>query len=169
MKKLLNFLFTAAVLTSCTNIKQIADLNMISTRNVETKEYVLIKNYQGNPGNKKVLKKSKAKTLDEAINLTVRNTPGGEYMKNVKIYIIERPFSEHYAAEGDVWGLKEGVITYMGFKVGDRVQWSTKKTFQKNVIHKGTVASFKDGEVITVKEDGTETLLNIPFDELDKF
>ena len=168
MKKALVLLGLVTITSSCVKVRLIADLNMISTRNVESKEYILIKNYQGSQGNKKQLKKSKDKTIDEAINTTVRNTPGGEYLKNVKIYEIFKGYKIRYAAEGDVWGLKDTPISHMGFSIGDKVQWTSMENFKK-VVHVGYITSFKDIEFATVKEEGAEILKNVKIKELDKF
>jgi hypothetical protein len=100
MKKATMVLAIAAMLTSCMSSKQIGKLNMISNRNVDSKmDYVLIKNYVG--GSKKELKRYKGKTIEEAIDKVVKATPGGEFLKNVKLYVID---SKYYAVEGDVWG-----------------------------------------------------------------
>jgi hypothetical protein len=59
-----------------TKVVELGKLNMISNRNVDSKtEYVLIKNYAGSDKNeiKKALKKTKATTMDAAVDETVRN------------------------------------------------------------------------------------------------
>ncbi|MES2287600.1 MAG: hypothetical protein V4547_18035 [Bacteroidota bacterium] len=88
------------LITSCMSTKQIGKLNMISNRNVDSKmDYKLIKNYVG--GSRKELRRYKGKSLEEAIDNVVKATPGGEFLKNVKIYIVN---SKYYAVEGDIWG-----------------------------------------------------------------
>lgn len=87
-------------MASCMSVKQIGKLNMISNRNVDSKmEYKLIKNYVG--GSKREFRKHKGKSLEEAIDNVVRSVPGGEFLKNVKIYHID---GKYYAVEGDIWG-----------------------------------------------------------------
>jgi hypothetical protein len=75
---------------SCTSVKQIGDINMVSSRNVDkTMDYVLLRSYMG--GNKKEIKDSKKLkigSLENAINKVVKETPGGEFLKNVKIYLV---------------------------------------------------------------------------------
>lgn len=92
-------------ISSCSNIKRIGDLNMISNRNIDTKEnYVLIERYVND--SKREIKKSKAKTIEEAIDKTVKNVNGGEFIKNAKIYMIQKKNKYYFAVEGDVWGVK---------------------------------------------------------------
>jgi hypothetical protein len=93
----MNKLFTAKTLlvatvflSSCAGVKvtQIGKLNMISNRNVDSKmDYSLLKNYMG--ASNKEIKKAKATTLEDAIDETVRNTSGGEFLKNVKVYLYK--------------------------------------------------------------------------------
>jgi hypothetical protein len=122
-----------ALLSSCMSVRQIGQFNMISTRNIDSKTtYVLLKTYAG--GDKKELKKARAETIDQAIDKTVKSVPGGEYMMNVKIYIITKGDAMYFAAEGDVWGrgttAASGEVvaaSYKGFKVGDTVTWKNPK------------------------------------------
>lgn len=130
---------------SCKSVKQIGKLTMIANRNIDSKtDYVQLRAYMG--GSKRELKRLKAKTIEEAIDNVVRNTPGGEFLKNVKIYLIG---GTKYAVEGDVWGLSGQ--NFKGFKVGDKVQYSG--TFGKT--RKGTIAELKNEKECIVKlEDG---------------
>lgn len=108
----------ALALTSCMSVKQVGNLNMISTRNVDSKgDYVLLRNYMG--GTKRELKKSKAKDFQQAIDNVVKQTPGGEFLKNVKVYIVKR---KYFAVEGDIWGLESGQ-NMRGYALGSRVQY----------------------------------------------
>ena len=87
-------------MSSCMSTKEIGKLNMISNRNVDSKmDYVLIKNYAGS--SKKELKRNKDVSIEKAIDKVVKATPGGEFLKNVRIYIVD---GKYYAVEGDVWG-----------------------------------------------------------------
>ena len=116
--KKIAILATSISLASCMSIKEIGDLNMISTRNVDSKgDYVLLRNYMG--GTKKELKKSKAIDLEQAINNVVKQTPGGEFIKNVKVYIINK---KYFAVEGDIWGLQSGQ-NMRGYSLGSKVQY----------------------------------------------
>ncbi len=70
---------------------------------------------------KKEIKKTENTSLDSAIDHTVRNTPGGEFLKNVKFYLVIKGSKRYYVSEGDVWGVKSQE-NFRGFKVGDKVQ-----------------------------------------------
>ena len=140
-------------LTSCFTVVELGKLNMISNRNVESKaDYVMLKNYAGGDINeiKKALKKTKATTLDQAVDETVRNVAGGEFLKNVKVYGLKKKEKLYLFVEGDVWGFAENV-SYRGFKIGDKVQW-------KDITgtHKGKITGLTDSEKCMVKEDGKE-------------
>lgn len=100
MKKAICLLMIAVGMTSCMQTKEIGKLNMISNRNIDSKmDYVLIKNYVG--GSRKELRNFKGESIEKAIDNVVKSTPGGEFLKNVKIYVVD---SKYYAIEGDVWG-----------------------------------------------------------------
>lgn len=143
----------AGALTSCISTKQIGDLNMISTRNVETKtDYVLIRNYMG--GTKKELKRSKAKDLKDAVNNLVKQTPGGEFVKNAKVYLVN---GKYYAVEGDIWGVAQN-INFRGFKVGDIVQYKGNKY---------TITELKNDKVCTIKDDN-EKIREVSYDDLKR-
>ncbi|MBK6834244.1 MAG: hypothetical protein IPG89_08235 [Bacteroidetes bacterium] len=143
----------AGALTSCISTKQIGDLNMISTRNVETKtDYVLIRNYMG--GTKRELKRSKAKDLKDAVNNLVKQTPGGEFVKNAKVYLVN---GKYYAVEGDIWGIAQN-INFRGFKVGDIVQYKGNKY---------TITELKNDKVCTIKDDN-EKIREASYDDLKR-
>ena len=128
-------------LSSCARVKvtQIGKLNMISNRNVDSKmDYSLLKNYMG--ASDKEIKKAKATTIEYAIDETVRNTSGGEFLKNVKVYLVQNKKKMYYAVEGDVWGIK-GEKNVSGFTIGNLVQWKDKlyKTQQGKITeHKNS-------------------------------
>lgn len=107
MKKTIYILVAAVLMGSCMNVKQIGKLNMISNRNIDSKmDYANLNNYAG--GSKKELRKLKSKTLEGAIDNVVKKTTGGEFLKNVKIYVIN---SKYFAVEGDVWGYPQTTST----------------------------------------------------------
>ncbi len=160
----LSILIISMLFSSCasTKITQIGKLNMISNRNVDSKtDYVLLKSYMG--GTDKEIKKSEAKSIEDAIDETVKNTSGGEFLKNVKIYLVQYKSESYYAVEGDIWGIK-GQENFRGFTVGDLVQW--KKGFGK--IHKGKITGFIDSTECMVKEDGKEESKPISIDKITK-
>ena len=93
--------------SSCVAIKDIGNLTMVSTRNVETtKSYQSIKKYASLT--KKELRKTRATSIQAAIDEVVRKVDGGEYLMNVKIYQVAKSNGfavlYYYAVEGDVWG-----------------------------------------------------------------
>lgn len=140
-------------LSSCFTVVELGKLNMISNRNVESKaDYVMLKNYAGGDANeiKKALKKTKSTTLDQAVDETVRNVAGGEFLKNVKVYGVKKKEKMYLFVEGDVWGFAENV-SYRGFKVGDMVQWK-----DISGVHKGRITGLTDSEKCMVKEEGKE-------------
>ena len=129
---------------------------MISQRNIDSKtEYVLVRSYAGGG---KDIKKSKATSLQDAISQTVRDVPGGEFLKNAKVYYVD---GKYIAVEGDVWGLGQG--EFKGFHVGDRVQWKTITG-----VHVGVIKSFLNSERCMVQEDGKNSANEEYYDKLRK-
>lgn len=118
-------------------------------------DYELIAAYAR--GNQKKITKSKAKTLDDALEQTVREVPGGVFVMNAKIYLVK---GKYFAVEGDVWGLKQNA-NYKGYKVGDHVMWKTAAGYKK-----GTVEAIKDSENCVVIEDGTTKRTTIKYVKL---
>jgi hypothetical protein len=155
------------IATSCVKIKPMGDLTMISTRNVDTKtEYQLVKNYIGL--SKKDKRKSNAKDIEEAVNLSVKSVPGGEFLKNVKLYQVTRTFPYRkikrscFIAEGDVWGLP-GEISMRGFKVGDKVFWNSVAGQVK-----GTIVELKDANQAAIQIEGQEKIELVKYEKLTK-
>jgi len=94
--------------TNCTSIKNIGALNMVSTRNIETSiKYVVIQ--KNSELTKKEKKRSRAETIQEAVDAAVKKVDGGEYLMNARIYLIKHDYflaySYYYAVDGDVWGI----------------------------------------------------------------
>jgi hypothetical protein len=168
MKKIMTILgafIIASSLTSCFTVMDLGKLNMISDRNIDSKmDYVLIKNYAGGNSKeiKKALKKTKATTIDAAVDETVRNVAGGEFLKNVKLYGVMKKKKMYLFVEGDVWGVA-GNESFRGFKVGDLVQW-------KDITgtHKGKITGLTDAEKCMVKEEGKENSQSLKFTSITK-
>jgi hypothetical protein len=158
MKKTI-IIIAAVALASCgPTFKQIGYLNMISTRNISTKEnYTVIRSYVGS--GHKDLKDHKGRTLDEAVSNLVRTVPGGEYVANAKVYVID---GQYYAIEGDVWGVAE-TQNFKGFKKGDRVWW--KDAFVK---YTGVITDLKDDKEVTVRQDENGKIRTVRYDEMSK-
>ncbi len=145
-------------LASCTSVKEIGDLNMISTRNVDSKgDYVLLRNYMG--GTKKELKKSRATSLDNAIDNVVKQTPGGEFVKNVKVYIVNK---KYFAVEGDIWGLQSGQ-NMRGYTLGSKVQYPCGVS--KCI---GKITDLTNDKVCQVKNDETGKVTTEKYSDLKK-
>lgn len=131
---------------------------MLSTRNVDQNgNYELKASYSG--GSQKELKKTKSETIEDAINQTVKKVPGGEYLMNVKIYLVD---GTYFAVEGDVWG-RAGNNAFRGFAVGDVVTW---KQLGGNIVT-GKIHTLKDDvKCIVQAEDGE--LIEKKYDDLSK-
>lgn len=158
MEKLFFAIFLIALSSSCVSVKQIGKVNMISNRNVDPKmDYDAISTYSG--GSKKELRKSKAKTIEDAIDQTVRKVPGGEFLMNVKIYMVN---GQYLAVEGDVWGSKTN-LAFRGFKVGDKVTWKTLGGTFKS----GTIISLKNDQVCLIETENGETVEK-KYDDISK-
>lgn len=153
------FLFIAliALISSCTSVKQIGKVNMVSNRNVDTKlNYEAITTYSG--GSKKELKKSRAITIEDAVDKTVRKVAGGEFLMNAKIYLID---GMYIAVEGDVWGIATNA-SFRGFKVGMKVTWETITGFKTGVIN-----SLKDDLTCLIQTEGGD-IIEKRYDSISK-
>lgn len=153
------------ILSSCSTVIELGRLNMVSTRNVESKvDYTLIKNYAGGDKNeiKKALKKTKATTLDAAVDETVKNVAGGEFLKNAKVYGVKKKEVMYLLVEGDVWGIT-GQESFRGFKIGDVVQWK-----ELTITKKGVITGLTDSEKCMVKEEGSENSQSVKYTGLTK-
>lgn len=183
------------VLNSCTESKLIGSVNMISNRNIDNSiKYQLLSTYVG--GTKKELRKSKAESIEEAINNTVRKVSGGEYLMNVKIWLVKHEIGKaHFAVEGDVWGSQtqqsyqqqpqtkkqeqaqpekqeqnQQVVNqtnFKGYSIGDKVLYSKKDLFSKKFVY-GVVEAFKDEAKCLIKEDGTGKVYEVKYEKLSK-
>lgn len=158
MKSLLKLTILFAFF-SCTSVKQVGKLTIVADRNIDSKtDYVLLRSYMG--GSTRELKRLKGKTLEDAIDNVVRNTPGGEFLKNARIYLVNGTM---FAVEGDVWGIK-GDQNFKGFHVGDKVQWSG--AFSS--VLKGMIVELKNETVCIVKLESNGNLKEVRYSELKK-
>lgn len=115
-------------------------------------------------GTKKELKRSKANSLDKAIDNVVKQTPGGEFAKNVKIYLVKKRFSKkiNFAVEGDIWGLQSGQ-NFRSFALGSKVQYTSNfKTCA------GRITDLTNDKVCQVKNDETGKITTEKYSELKK-
>ncbi len=180
MKKIKMLVFSAIVIVaislgSCTSLKQIGSVNMISQRNIDSKaDYVLLQVYAG--GSDRDLKGSRAKTIEDAINQTVKTIPGGEFLKNAKIYIVVQGKVFYYACVGDVWGVAGIAASYNGLKAGDKVTWKNTKLIKNSTdaqYFTGVIVSMKINEgTVLVKKDEIDNqnrgTVEVKIDELSK-
>ena len=149
MKHCFSTLLIAALLCGCSSSKfvLVGSVNMISSRNVDSKtDYVLIKT--GSDDSKSAFKKNKAESVDGAINNVVINVPGGEFLKNAKLYTDGKA----WAIVGDVWGVIESA-NVEGFRIGDKVLIKNS-ILKKDNFSKGEITGFKDRKTCIVKVDG---------------
>lgn len=162
----LSLILLSILITSCSSVREIGKVNMISTRNIDASvKYEILTTYSG--GSKRELKKSSAKSVDDAIDKTVKRVAGGEYLMNVKIYKVHK---HHYAVEGDVWGIPSHQ-SYRGFKVGDKVTWkntSLLSHFKGNKYLTGIISAHRDDRYCLVKVDGKDKTIELSYDEISK-
>ena len=108
---------------------------------------------------KQEIRKTKAMTIEDAIDQVVKSTPGGEFLKNVKVYLTG---NKYLAVEGDVWGIT-GNINFRGFKIGDKVKWT--KLFKDFA---GTIVNLKNDKVATIKRDSDQEIVEVEYNDLTK-
>ncbi len=159
MKTLLVGILAVTSLGACSSsVKQIGKVNMISNRNIDPKlDYAPLSTYAG--GSKSELKKAKETSIEDAIDKTVRKVPGGEFLMNAKIFMVD---GRYVVVEGDVWGVNTNVA-HRGFRVGDQVVWKSVT----GVVKMGVVKSLKDDKTCFVEtEDGTR--VEKKYDDISK-
>ena len=145
IKKFLFVLILPCTFIGCeVNAKLIGEINMISTRNIEQKnEYQLLKRYAG--ASKQEMLNSRCKNIQDAINQTVKDVPGGEYLMNAKIYLVNNMY---YIVEGDVYGIPvTGNIVSEYYKIGDEVSWKAGYNY------------FKSGKIVAIGNNHTYYLI----------
>ncbi len=163
-KRLLGVAIISLILISCQSIKvvQIGQLNMISNRNIDhSQNYHLIQTYVGASNEER--KKSRAETIQQAIDETVQNVQGGEYIMNARIYMV-MVSSEHqyYSVEGDVWGIALESISN-GFKAQDTVTWQISGNW-----YTGVIISLKDSKTCILKCIENGVIGELKYSELAK-
>jgi len=113
MKNKLSFatlILIVMLATSCSSWQRLGTLTMMSTRNIDSKiEYVELARYVDSESKeaKKALKRTTSETgkkLDLAVDRCVATVPGGEYLRNVQIYLN----GSKVKVIGDVWGKASG-------------------------------------------------------------
>lgn len=146
MKKLFILFSLILTLASTSCIRRIGDLTMLSNRNVNDRmDYCLKKSYTGD--SKREIRKNKHKMIEGSVEKVVQSVPGGEFLRNVKIYTVGK---DYYSVVGDVWGYCSEDASHKGFSVGDAVIWKEGAVFQR-----GTIEAIKNGDkAIVITGDG---------------
>jgi hypothetical protein len=108
------------------------------------------------------IRKTKAETTEDAIDQVVKSTPGGEYLKNVKLYLVTKGKKKYFAIEGDVWGIA-GNANFRGFTVGDKVKWT--KLFKD---YTGVIVDLKNDKICTIKTDTDQSIVEVDYKDLTK-
>lgn len=164
MRKHALLLFTTIVLIciSCgTVIKHVGTINMISTRNINPDgKYKLLSTYMGS--SKKDKEESRATSINQAVDDIVKKVPGGDYLMNCKIYLVN---NRYWAIEGDVWGTGEGNTgpSFRGFAVNDTVTWKDNGSSYAT----GTVIAIKDNICLVKPLNGNQTI-EVKYENLTK-
>jgi hypothetical protein len=212
MKNLLKLTLSCSVLLlffSCKStgirVASAGSLNMVATRNIDKgAEYVALKTYAGVSNTEldnaiarskkgligkkhpilQEINKYKANTINEAVDNVVKSQAGGEYLMNVRFYVVEISDAQsgnilfEYVASGDVWGLKGKDLEIKGYRINDMVVFTytkelqkalNKKNFPDGVIGKqyqGVVVGLSGAEATVKLENGS--LLDIPYNLLRK-
>ena len=156
MKKLIITTIAALILASCGSVREVGSFTMVSTRNIDSKtDYQLLASFSGQ--NRGFLYRNRGQTIQIAIDNIVRTVPGGDFLKNAKVYLIDERF---FAVEGDVWGLKQNQ-QFKGFAVGDLVYF---KAFGNYVS--GTIESLVDDTYCIV--NCNNDLIKKKYDDLSR-
>ena len=102
---------------------------------------------------------NRATSLDNAIDNVVKQTPGGEFVKNVKVYIVNK---KYFAVEGDIWGLQSGQ-NMRGYTLGSKVQYPCGVS--KCI---GKITDLTNDKVCQVKNDETGKVTTEKYSDLKK-
>lgn len=151
-------------------VTQIGHLNSISARNIDFQhgEYVRLATYVGDSKNE--LEKTDSLSIEDALNKTIKEYPGGEFLTNVKIYAVTKSNTKNtifYAISGDVWGLKGQEQGIKGFTIGDTVLWKKINLIGKTDYISVEITGFKDSETVVVKNsDGN--MCEVKIDNITK-
>lgn len=183
-------------------IQSAGDLTLASTRNIENSiEYKQLKAYAGvsrtdieaakvaskkgrikknNPIIKEV-NAYKSDNIQTAIDNVVKSVAGGEYLHNVRIYLLTSSkvqlfktleLSVDYVVTGDVWGTNDDNPNIKGFHKNDMVVFNFTKNLQKIIGKKnfrGQIGKQYQGRILTLKGgDATiqlenSSVLDVPY------
>lgn len=160
MKK--SLIAVSLLISSCSSIKPIGEVETLCYQKLDDKiKYELLASNVG--GGYKELNDTRMKgikTIPEAVKRVIDNVPGGVYMKNAKITIVDNGL---VSIEGDVWGIKSANVNIKGFSVGNYV------IYQKgSKITKAQVSALKDSETCFILEFGEDKPIEVPYLNLTK-
>lgn len=101
MKTITIYTIMAILLTSCASTyNEIGGLSMLADRHVDPNgHYKKLATAAG--ATKKEIKSTSADDMKSAINQVIAKVPGGLFLTNVKIYVVN---GDYLAVSGDVWG-----------------------------------------------------------------
>jgi hypothetical protein len=123
--KPLFYLFAALLMHSCGSYERIGQFTMISTRNIDnSKEFALLKKDV-----EAIVKTKNSDALQDGIDKAVATVENGEYLMNVKIYLMSD--GSKLKIVGDVYGVQPvkvnvntNVDADITFGVGDPVMFT---------------------------------------------
>lgn len=155
MRKLaLLFIISVSISGCSSKVIQVGQVNMISNRNISNgSNYELLQKFSNS--STRQLERTRAKTINDAIDNVVKGTPGGEYLMNAKLYRV----GEFFAAEGDVWGIA-GQTDINGLKPNG-IAYLKKRGGAKQV----KVISFVDKDWINIQLENGK-IIEVPRDKL---
>jgi hypothetical protein len=208
MKKIIYLSLVSLMFCSCGSSLRVAPMgqvNLISTRNIDgSKDYVSLMTYAGvsssevenatarskkgrikkkNPIYKEIIK-FKGNTINEAVDNVVKSQVGGEYLMNIRFYLVQQLTKEGkqivikntFVASGDVWGLKDSTQNIKGLTLNDDVVFTynneLKKVIKKNFKgilgkqYSGIIINLMGAEATIKLENGI--LVDIPYNNLRK-
>lgn len=139
-------------------LKEIGSVSVISNRNFSlSQDYTILKSYAGSE--QKDLKKNQAPNIQRAVDNLVKSVPGGEFVQNVKIYVVN---SYSFAVTGDVYGIAANA-NMQGFKKGDHVSWKDGM-----VRYVGTISDLKNATEATVIQDVNQKVRTVKYADMEK-
>ncbi len=111
MKNSIFYLVISVLLTSCAaTYQEIGSVSLLATHRVNEQEsHKLLATNVG--ATKQEIKRDTAQTMNEAIKTILSKVPGGDYLTNVRLYIVK---DQWLAVSGDVWGKDNAPVAVTG-------------------------------------------------------
>lgn len=176
MKNLLIVLVALVAFSSCQ--KRIADLSMVSTRNVDSsKEYKEINRYV--TGRDLALNRILlvgplfAPDIEDAVDRAVKKVEGGEFMMNAVIREYNYPFLlfslRSFKVVGDVWGIPNSeIVNSQGIKIGDKVIIKHGLPFAKSNIEGEVISITRETVIVKFEHKSKEKIEEFPNEKVIK-